>query len=93
MFRWTRVQILSDDERQAVAPVGAGRNFLNDHFRIPSGSSLEQAHLNQWLERAIAELKTEITEIESGAVYYKVYANTAEGEANGLNFLREEVSP
>jgi hypothetical protein len=92
MFRWTRIQVQSDDGKEAVVLIGAGKNFLNDHFHIPSDSRLEQTHLNQWLEQAIEDIKKEVPEIENGGVYYKVYAQSPEGQANGMTFLKE-VTP
>ena len=90
-FYWTRVHITFEDKSETVVLVGAGKNYLSDHFKIPSDKQLQEPHLKQWLDEAPADMIT--IPDASQKVYYKVYAQSQEGIIDGMKFLTEEVVP
>jgi hypothetical protein len=91
-FYWTRVRLTFEDGSESTVLVGAGKNYLADHFKVPSDKRLQESHIDEWLQEALVEIAASIKDSSSN-VYYKVYHLTDEGRVNGMKFLMEEVVP
>ncbi|MDB4992126.1 MAG: hypothetical protein JWL75_371 [Parcubacteria group bacterium] len=91
-FYWTRVHLTFEDGSKAAVLVGAGRNYISDHFKVPGDVGLKQSHVHRWLQEALVEIAASIFDA-SQPVYYKIYSLSDEGQVNGLKFLMEDVTP
>jgi hypothetical protein len=85
---WVRVIFLSDNETkrtQVLACVSV--EYLEDINKLPGGQKLDKTHFDKWLDMVITKwfgLKEKLFEKD---IHYDVYANTKEGEANGIDYL------
>ena len=91
-FYWTRVHVTLEDGSETVVLVGAGANYISDHFRVPGNQELQQTQIDAWLQEALVDIAASTLDAAQ-SVYYKIYAQTPEGQANGFKFLSEEVTP
>lgn len=91
-FYWTRVHVTLEDGSETVVLVGAGANYISDHFRIPGNQELQQTHMDDWLQEALVDIAASTLD-GAQPVHYKIYAQSPEGQANGFKFLSEEVIP
>ena len=91
-FYWTRVHATFEDGTETIVLVGAGKNYLNDHFKIPSDQQLQDAHVDKWLQEALIHIAATVSDA-SQEVHYLVYSLSDEGKQNGHKFLMEEVIP
>jgi len=86
---WTRIYIKSEDGRESIVLVSASRMFLSDYFKLRG--EVEESHRKEWLVEVIRDLKEMGEELLESSVSFKVYASTSEGQANGMDFLKNEV--
>ena len=85
---WTRVVFLSKDESKKTQVLAcASLEYLEDLYRIGNGTKLTESHLAGWLDNVIKKWSSLNLEFFNQDIHYDVYANTQEGEANGLDFL------
>lgn len=89
---WTRLFISSDNgSRETKILAAASEEYLRDVNKLPGGSKLAQSHLEQWLD-SVEQKWTRLGEmVFNQDVHYDVYSVTKEGEANGIDFLINEV--
>jgi len=88
---WTRIYFESDDhQKESTVLICASREYLWDLFKARKP---EEVKLEQWLQDAIKKWGFLGDKIFERKVYYDVYAETAEGRVNGLEFLKNEVVP
>lgn len=89
---WTKIVFLSDDETKKTSVfVCASQEYLDDFYRIAGTLRPEQKHLDDLVKRVVAKWSTLGEDVFKQDVHYDVYANTQEGEANGLDFLLGKV--
>lgn len=89
---WTRVVFLNDDESQKTQVLTcASLEYLEDLYRIGNGTKLAETHLAEWLDNVIKKWLLLDKDLFKQDIHYDVYANTEEGEANGLDFLMEKA--
>jgi len=85
---WTRIVFLNDDEsKKSQLLTCASEEYLEDTFRISGREQLTEEHKNEWLKGVIEKWSSVGEEIFNEDIHYDVYANTKEGEANGLDYL------
>lgn len=85
-----RVYFESDDRKHASTVLAcASWEYILDSNRI---NEVEAKHLNQWLEEVIKKWRSFGDKIFEKERHYDVYANTPEGEVNGLEFLQKEIN-
>lgn len=85
---WTKIVVLSDDEKKRTQIfASATMEYLEDTFKLKGKEKLSEEHLNKWLNEVANKWKKLGEDIFSQDIHYDVYANTTEGEANGLDFL------
>lgn len=85
---WNKIIFLSDDEAKRTSVFAcASQEYLEDYYHIANGAKLEQKHLNDWNSHVVAKWSVLGDDIFKQDVHYDVYANSREGEADGLNFL------
>lgn len=85
---WTRVVFLSDDESQKTQVLAcASLEYLEDFYRIGNRNEVLESHLTEWLNGVIRKWSSLGNDLFKQDIHYDVYANAAEGEANGLDFL------
>lgn len=90
---WTRIAAESDPGRKSKILVCVPRNCISDHYRILTVASDGDAR-RFFNEVVLADIRQEFEESElDQEVYYKVYSMTSEGQQNGMEFLRKEVTP
>lgn len=88
---WTRIYVRSEGGKESTVLVCASRNFLSDHFKLHG--EIEESHKKEWLMEVIRDLEKVGEKLLETPVYLKVYATTSEGIANGMDFLKKEVTP
>ena len=89
---WTRIFFTSDDGvKKTKVFTCASMEYLSDFYRIVSGDKLNQDDFDDWLSNIVKKWSILGEEIFNQDVHYDVYANTQEGEANGIDFLVKEV--
>lgn len=92
-FYWARITTKDQEGNEGKALIGAGANYLADHFHVHSRADITDEHKNQWLEQAIERLRREMPGVRADMVYYQIDSFSPEGMQNGLHFLRTEVTP
>lgn len=86
---WTRIYFSSDDEkRRSVILVCASEEYLEDLFKV---NKLTKIQLEEWLKKVIEKWEGLGENVLNKKVHYDVYANTPDGEQNGLVFLINEI--
>lgn len=90
---WTRIVFLSDDEiKKTQVFVCASVEYLEDLYRLLGGQKPEQTHFDKWVDAVIAKWSGLEEKLFEKDVHYDVYANTEEGEANGIDYLLSKHS-
>lgn len=85
---WVRIVFLSEDEsKRSQILTCSSLEYLEDLFRIGGEEQLTETQINEWLDGVIKKWSSLGEDIFNQDVHYDVYANTKEGEANGLDFL------
>jgi len=85
---WTRVVFLNDKEDIKTQVLAcASLEYLEDLYRIGNNIKLTEANLAEWLDGIIKKWSSLNKDLFNQDIHYDVYANTQEGEANGLDFL------
>ena len=85
---WTIITFFSEDEtRKTRIFVCASKEYLEGKYELPEDIEMRQPLLNEWLDDAISKWSTLDGKIFEKDVHYDVYANTLDGEANGINYL------
>ena len=85
---WTRIVFLSDDETKKTSILAcASQEYLEDLYRLAGGQELEQGHFDEWLNTVIEKWLALGDKLFEKDMHYDVYANTKEGEANGIDYL------
>ena len=86
---WTRIHFESDDKKhESTVLVCASWEYLMDTNRI---NEVKDNHLDQWREAVIRKWNSLGNKIFNKKVHYDIYANTPEGEINGLEFLKTKT--
>jgi hypothetical protein len=89
---WTRIVFVSDDEENKTQVlVCSSREYLYDFYKIADNNKLSQENIDDWLNSVIEKWSKLEEKIFNQDVHYDVYANTPEGEANGLHFLLKKI--
>ena len=89
---WTIIIFFSDDESQKTRIfICSSQEYLDDYYKIAADKNLSQQNIEDWLNKVIEKWSTLGEEIFNQDSHYDVYANTEEGEANGLDFLLKRV--
>ena len=85
---WTRIRFISDDSsKKTLLFTCASQEYLDDLFELSGGQRLESKHFEEWIT-IVEEKWTKLGEdLFNQDLHYDVYANTQEGEANGIDFL------
>jgi len=87
---WTRAHFESDDTKHTSTILAcASWEYILDSNGI---NEVEAKHLNQWLEEVKRKWISFGDKIFEKERHYDVYANTSEGEVNGLEFLQKETN-
>jgi len=85
---WTRIYFESVNRKHMSTVVTcASWEYIIDTNRI---NEVKDLHLNQWIEKVIKKWKSLGNEIFKKKIHYDVYASTAEGKINGLEFLKKK---
>jgi len=85
---WTRIIFLNDDEsKKSQVFVCSSLEYFEDLFRVSGTEHLSPEQINEWLKEVIEKWSSLGEDIFKQDVHYDVYANTSEGEANGLDYL------
>jgi len=85
---WTRIVFLSEDESKKTQIFAcASLEYLEDLYQIGNETGLAEHHLKTWLNNVIEKWSSLGINLFDQDIHYAVYANTDEGEANGLDFL------
>ena len=88
---WSRIYFESyDQQKKSVVLICASREYLWDIFRA---RNFEEVKLEQWFKNVIKKWESLGEEIFKKEIHYDVYAETPEGEINGLEFLEKEITP
>lgn len=89
---WTRVVFTSRGKTKKTQVFAcASREYLEDCFKITNSHLLDEKHLNKWVDNVIKKWSSLKSRLFKQDVHYDIYANTPEGEANGLDFLLKKV--
>src|SRR5271157_3590675 len=83
---WTRIRLSGELNKKSMLLVLASKNYIADHYAGSEEVSLE--HVGRWFQDVLKDLG----EIPDDAffidqIYRKVYADTYEGQKNGMDFL------
>jgi len=85
---WTRVVFFNKDESQKTEVLACvSYEYLTDLYKIGGGAKLPNTHLEKWQDNVIKKWTSLDKVLFNQDIHYAVYANTSEGEANGLDFL------
>lgn len=85
---WARIVFLCNDETKKTSVlVCASEEYLMDLYKLAGTKKLGQEHFNKWLDIVIAKWSELNDKLFEKDVHYDVYANTQEGEANGIDYL------
>lgn len=85
---WARITFMADDgERSSIVLAAASLEYLQDSVEFAASGAIDHEILDQWLESVADKWDMLGNEIFDKDVHFDVYANTPEGEANGLSFL------
>lgn len=88
---WSRIHFESDNgESKATVLLCASHQYLWDLYHA---KKLEEVKILEWYESVVKKWVAAGDVVFTKPVHYDVYANTQEGVDNGLNFLRNEVTP
>ncbi len=90
MVYWVRVHLTLED-RQSVVLVCASKNYISDLFKLTS--PIQEADQKAWMTEVLKDLKAEGEVLLNNDVNYRVYSFTNEGRINGLEFLKNEITP
>ena len=77
----------NDDSKKTHVFTCASVEYLEDKFELSGGEQLAEAHLNEWFDEVVEKWTSFEDGILERDVHYDVYANTKEGEANGIDYL------
>jgi len=85
---WSRIIFLSNDKSKKTQVFACSSiEYLEDLFRVSGREHLAEKQKNKWLESVVKKWSSFGEDIFNRDVHYDVYANTKEGEANGLDYL------
>lgn len=89
---WTRIVFINEDESQKSQVLACvSYEHLMDSCRIGNRDDLAKADFTQWQENVINKWTSLGGDLFNQDIHYDVYANTPEGEANGLDFLMSKA--
>ncbi len=85
---WIRIKFSGEPNKKSTLLVLASKNYIADHYA--GSKEVSNEHTALWMQDVIKDVES----IPDDAffinqVYRKVYADTAEGQKNGMDFLAE----
>ena len=87
---WCRIYFYSDDERKTTVFASASEEYLEDNFE---NQYSKDEYLEKWHEFVSNKWEKYGEKIFEKSVHYDVYSNTTIGRENGLEFLKNEITP
>ena len=91
MTYWVRVHATFEGDRQSLILVCASKNYISDYFKLTN--SIKEIDKKNWMKKVLSDLEKEGEILLNNDVNYRVYAFTEEGLKNGLEFLKNEITP
>lgn len=82
---WTRI-IFTERDRKSVVYTSCSKEYLEANYKEKTKESL-----SNWQETVIKKWKALGKVIFDQGIHFDIYAQTNEGEANGLDFLLKKV--
>jgi len=90
---WTRIIFISDDEKkQTQVLTSASQEYLENLYKTKRTDKLFEEYFSELVELVIAKWTKMEDKLFDQDVHYDVYSNTAEGEANGIDFLISKLN-